>query len=220
MTKSIKQLTAVAILWSSVERFSVQGLQFIVGIILARLLLPSDYGLIGMLAIFLAISQTFVDSGFSNALIQKKNRNETDYSTVFYFNIAVGLFSYIILFLSAPLIANYFDSPKLIILTRVIGINVFITSLVVVQRAKLTIVLDFKTQLKASFFAVIISGLVGITMAYKGYGVWALVVQSIIQNGLNTVSLWFLTKWKPKIVFSIKSFKHCHPSSKSHKSCN
>lgn len=207
MTNNLKQETAKGFLWSAVERFSVQGLQFLMGLVLARLLLPSDYGLVGMLAIFLAISQTFVDSGFSSALIQKKERTETDYSTAFFFNIGVGLFFYLILFFSAPFIADFYDTPELTSLTKVIGINVFITSLAVVQVAKLTIKLDFKTQAKASFISVFIGGCVGITMAYKGYGVWALVVQSLLRNGLNTLFLWFLSKWMPKAVFSKSSFK-------------
>ncbi|MCK4662720.1 MAG: lipopolysaccharide biosynthesis protein [Bacteroidales bacterium] len=207
MANNLKQETAKGFIWSAVDRFSVQGLQFLMGLVLARLLLPSDYGLVGMLAIFLAISQTFVDSGFSSALIQKKDRTETDYSTTFLFNIGVGLFFYLILFFTAPLIANFYNSPELTSLTKVIGINVFITSLAVVQRAKLTIKLDFKTQAKASFTSVFIGGCVGITMAYKGYGVWALVVQSLLQNGLNTLFLWLLSKWMPKAVFSKSSFK-------------
>lgn len=207
MANNLKQETAKGFLWSAVERFSVQGLQFLMGLVLARLLLPSDYGLVGMLAIFLAISQTFVDSGFSSALIQKKNRTDTDYSTAFFFNIGVGLFFYLVLFFTAPLIANFYDTPELTSLTKVIGLNVFITSLAVVQRAKLTIKLDFKTQAKASFTSVFIGGCIGIAMAYNGYGVWALVVQSLLRNGLNTIFLWFLSKWMPKAVFSITSFK-------------
>ncbi len=204
---NLKQETAKGFFWSAIERFSVQGLQFLMGLVLARLLLPSDYGLVGMLAIFLAISQTFVDSGFSSALIQKKNRTDTDYSTAFFFNIGVGLFFYLVLFFTAPLIANFYDTPELTSLTKVIGLNVFITSLAVVQRAKLTIKLDFKTQAKASLTSVFIGGCVGIAMAYKGYGVWALVVQSLLRNGLNTIFLWFLSKWIPKAVFSTTSFK-------------
>ncbi|RLD61982.1 MAG: lipopolysaccharide biosynthesis protein [Bacteroidetes bacterium] len=204
---NLKQETAKGFLWSAIERFSVQGLQFLMGLVLARLLLPSDYGLVGMLAIFLAISQTFVDSGFSSALIQKKNRTDTDYSTAFFFNIGIGLFFYLILFFTAPLIAKFYNIPELNSLTKVIGLNVFITSLAVVQRAKLTIKLDFKTQAKASLTSVFIGGCVGIAMAYKGYGVWALVVQSLLRNGLNTLFLWLLSKWMPKAVFSKSSFK-------------
>jgi teichuronic acid exporter len=204
---SLKKKAINGILWSAIERFSVQGLRFIVGIILARLLLPYDYGLIGMIAIFLAISQTFVDSGFSNALIQKKNRNETDYSTVFYFNIVIGLFFYFILFLCAPLIANFYNSPELTSIIRFVGITVFISSLSIVQQAKLTIALDFETQAKASLYSVIIGGVIGVALAYEGYGVWALVVQSIVQSGMNTLFLWLFSKWIPKGVFSIASFK-------------
>ena len=207
MANNLKHETVKGFLWSALERFSVQGLQFLMGLVLARLLLPSDYGLVGMLAIFLAISQTFVDSGFSSALIQKKDRTDTDYSTAFFFNIGVGLFFYLILFFTAPLIADFYNTPELNSLTKVIGINVFITSLAVVQRAKLTIKLDFKTQAKASFTSVFIGGSVGIAMAYKGYGVWALVIQSLLQNGLNTLFLWILSKWMPRVIFSKVSFK-------------
>jgi teichuronic acid exporter len=176
------------------------------GLVLARLLLPSDYGMIGMLSVFLAISQTFVDSGFSSALIQKNNRTDVDYSTVFFFNIGVGIFFYFLLFFSAPLIAEFYQIPELILLTKVIGINIFITTLSVVQRAKLTINLDFKTQAKASLISVLLGGCVGIFMAFKGYGVWALVIQSLISNGMNTFFLWFFSKWIPMAIFSKESF--------------
>ena len=207
MGESLKQQTVKGVLWSAIERFSVQGLQFILGVVLARILMPSDYGLVGMLTIFIAISQTIVDSGFSSALIQKKDRNEVDYSTAFYFNIVVGLVLYFILFFSAPLIARFYDTPQLEGLTKVIGINVFISSLAIVQRAKLTIKLDFKTQARASLSSVAIGGIIGITMAYNGFGVWSLVVQSIVRNGLNTFLLWIFSKWMPKEKFSKDSFK-------------
>lgn len=207
MAESLKQQTAKGVLWSAIERFSVQGLQFILGVVLARILMPSDYGLVGMLTIFIAISQTIVDSGFGSALIQKKDRNEVDYSTAFYFNIVVGLVLYFILFFSAPLIAQFYDTPQLESLTKVIGINIFIASLAIVQRAKLTIKLDFKTQARASLTSVVIGGVIGITMAYNGFGVWSLVVQTLIRNGLNTILLWFLSKWVPRDKFSKESFK-------------
>ncbi len=207
MIGSLKSKTIYGVLWSVVERFSVQVLYFIMGLLLARLLLPSDYGIVGMLAIFLAISQTFVDSGFSAALIQKKNRTEIDYSTVFFFNIGVSLFFYMILYFSAPLIARFYNLPELTLLTKVIGINVIITSFAVVQRTKLTIMLDFKTQAKASLASVFIGGCIGITMAYKGFGVWALVIQSLLRNSSEMLILMILSKWIPKAVFSKNSFK-------------
>jgi O-antigen/teichoic acid export membrane protein len=202
----LKKRTVKGLVWSAIEYFSVQGAQFILGLILARLLLPADYGLIGMLTIFIAISQTFVDSGFSSALIQKKERTETDYSTVFFFNIGVGLFFYMVLFFIAQLIAVFYKTPELDLLTKVIGLNIFISSLAVVQRAKLSINLDFKTQAKASLISVLIGGFVGIIMAFNGYGVWALVTQTLLRNSFNTLLLWLFSKWKPKAVFSKTSF--------------
>jgi O-antigen/teichoic acid export membrane protein len=174
---------------------------------MARLLDPSDYGIIGMLAIFLAISQTFIDSGFSNALIHKQDRTEIDFSTVFYFNIVVGLFFYGLLFITAPFIAKFYHIPVLKNIARVIFINVLLNSFTVVQRAKLTILIDFKTQAKVSLLSVIVSGGVGIYLAYTGFGVWALVVQSVLGSGLNVILLWLFFHWKPLNIFSLSSFK-------------
>lgn len=201
---SLKQKTISGVLWSCVERFSVQGIQFVIMVII---LLPSDYGMIGMLAIFIAIAQTLIDSGFSNALIQKKDRSEIDYSIVFYFNIVVGIILYFILFFSSPLIARFYNTPELTGLTRVLALNLFINSLAVVQRAILSIKIDFKTQAKASFSAAIISGIVGIVMAYTGFGVWSLAVQTVLNAFVNTVLLWIFSKWIPLKVFSFESFK-------------
>jgi O-antigen/teichoic acid export membrane protein len=206
MSESLKNKTIKGVFWSSIERFSVQGIQFIVQIILARLLLPSDYGLIGMLAIFLAVSQSLIDSGFSNALIRKQNCTDTDYSTVFYFNIIVGLVLYFILFFSAPLIATFYKTPELTALTKVVGVTLFINSLTVVQRAKFTKCVDFKTQTKASLSAVIVSGVIAIYMAYSGFGVWALAVQELLYRGINMLMLWIYSKWLPKRVFFMAEF--------------
>lgn len=207
MSESLKSKTVKGVFWSSIERFSVQGVQFIIQIIIARILLPSDYGLIGMLAIFMAVSQSLIDSGFSNALIRKQNCTNTDYSTVFYFNIVVGIVLYGILYFSAPLIANFYKTPELVLITRVVGITLFINPLTVVQRAILTKRVDFKTQTKASLTAAIISGVIAIVMAYSNYGVWALVVQTIINGVLTALLLWIFSKWAPHKVFSWVSFK-------------
>lgn len=206
MSESIKKQTARGVVWSAAERFSVQGTQFLIQIIMARLLTSSDYGLVGMLSIFMAISQSFIDSGFSTALVQKKNRTETDFSTVFYFNIVIGLVFYFILFFSSPLIARFYDVPILTPLTRVIALNLFIQSLTVVQRARLTIAVNFKIQAQVSIISVIISGCVGIWMAYNGYGVWAIAFQSIINSFISMILLWISTKWKPQKEFSWESF--------------
>lgn len=206
MSDSIKDQAVKGLMWSAVERFSVQGIQFVLTIIIARLVLPSEYGLIAMLGIFLAIAQVFVDSGFSNALIQKQDRTETDFSTVFYFNIFISIVFYLLLFVCAPYIASFYKEPDLLPVTRWIGLNIIIAGFSVVQRAKLTINVDFKRQSKASLTAVLISGIIGIIWAYKGWGVWALVVQSLLNNLLNTLLLWIFAKWIPQWVFSKESF--------------
>ncbi len=207
MTESLKKKTVKGTLWSTVERFSVQGIIFVVMIIMARILTPADYGLVGMLTIFIAISQSLIDSGFSQALIRKQDRSEIDNSTVFYFNIGVGIILYNILFFSAPLIAKFYNEPLLIPITRTIGLSLILNSLVVVQRAILTVQLDFKTQAKASLSGAIISGVIGIWMAYSGFGVWAIVWQQISNFAVITALLWVLSKWKPIWAYSWKSFK-------------
>ena len=207
MSDSVKHQAVKGVMWSAVERFSVQGIQFVLTIIIARLVLPSEYGLIAMLSIFLAIAQTFVDSGFSNALIQKKDRTEVDFSTVFYFNIFIALVVYGILFVSAPFIALFYKEPALTTVTRWVGLSLILNGFSAVQRAKLTVRVDFRTQAKASLVAVIISGLIGVLLAYQGYGVWALVFQTLSSSFLNTLLLWTFAKWLPLWCFSWVSFK-------------
>lgn len=193
-------------LWSSIERFSVQGVQFFVMIVMARLLTPHDYGLIGMLAIFIAVAQSLIDSGFSQALIRKQDRTETDNNTVFYFNIIVSALLYLILYISAPLVADFYNTPQLCPVMRVVCFSIIFNSLAVVQRALLTIRIDFKTQAKAALMAVVTSGVVGITMAYHGFGVWSLVTQQLLYLCMNTSLLWLLSKWRPRLLYSWQSF--------------
>lgn len=207
MESSLKHKAVKGVIWSSIERFSVQGIQFLVMIIMARLLTPKDYGLVGMLVIFISIAQSLIDSGFSQALIRKQDRTETDNSTVFYFNIIVGFLLYLIFFAIAPWVANFYETPELCTLMRVISLSVIFNSLAVVQRALLTVNINFKTQAKASLSAAIVSGIIGISMAYYGFSYWSLVAQQLVNLGLNTLLLWVLTKWHPKAVYSWKSFK-------------
>ena len=176
-------------------------------IVMARILTPEDYGLVGMLAIFLAVSQSLIDSGFSQALIRKMDRTEIDNCTVFYFNIVVGLVLYLILYFLAPLVAKFYDAPAITSIMRVICISVIINSLVVVQRALYTVNIDFKTQAKASLSAAIVSGIIGITMAYKGFGVWSIVTQQLTNLGINAGLLWLFSKWRPRLLYSWKSFR-------------
>lgn len=196
-----------SIVWSSIERFSVQGIQFVLSFVIARKLLPSDYGLIAMLGIFMAIAQTFIDSGFSNALIQKQDRTNTDYSTVFYFNIVVAFLLYGIMVGCAPYIASFYQEPLLKSIILWVGLNFVINSFATVQRAKLTIELNFKVQAYISLTAVILSGSAAVYMAYNGFGVWTLVYQGLLSNLINTLLLWIFAHWKPLLIFSQSSFK-------------
>lgn len=199
--------TTNGVIWSAIERFSVQGVSFLLSIVIARLVTPGEYGLIAMLTIFMAIAQTFIDSGFGNALVQKKNRDNVDYSTVFYFNIAVSILLYLILYACSPLIAKFYNQPQLTEITRWVGLNLILMSLSLVQRTRLSIDLNFKLQAEVSLAAVILSGIIGILLAYHGYGVWALVAQSLSNNLLSTIFLWMAAKWHPMLAFSIESFK-------------
>lgn len=206
MADSLKQKAAKGILWSTVERFSVQGVQFVIMIVMARLLTPYDYGIIGMLAIFIAVAQSLIDSGFSQALIRKQDRTDVDNNTVFYFNIVVSALLYLILYVSAPFVADFYDTPQLCSVMRVVCLGIVFNSFAVVQRALLTIRIDFKTQAKAALTAAAISGIVGIVMAWHGLGVWSLVVQQLLNLGVNTGLLWLLSKWRPRLVYSWLSF--------------
>ncbi len=204
---SLKKKTFKGTIWSIVERFSVQFIQFVVMIVMARILTPADYGLVAMLAIFIAVSQSLVDSGFSQALIRKQDRSETDNCTVFFFNIAVGFGLYAVLFFCAPLIAWFYDEPVLTPLMRVISLSVVANSFVVVQRALLTVRIDFKTQAKASLTAAVASGAVGITMAYTGFGVWSIVWFQLSNLTVNALMLWLLSHWRPRLLYSWQSFR-------------
>ena len=203
---TIKNQASHSVFWSAVERFSTQGIQFVLGMIIARFLLPSDYGMIAMLSIFMAIAQTVIDGGFINALIQKKECSQQDYSTVFFFNIFMSIGLYGILYLCAPWIANFYNEKLLTQVMRIVGLTLIINSLGIVQQAKLTIELNFKQQAIASFIAVLISGIIGVILAYQGFGVWTLVIQSLTSNLLRVILLWIFAHWKPLLYFSKNSF--------------
>ncbi|MBQ0069649.1 MAG: lipopolysaccharide biosynthesis protein [Bacteroidales bacterium] len=203
----LKNKTVNGVIWSFVERFSVQGVVFVLDLIIARLIGPDNYGLIAMLAIFMSVSQVFIDGGFSSALIQRKERSEADYSTVFYINIVISLITYALLFFAAPYIADFYNQPILAPITRVYSLNLVINSLVAVNKTKLTIDVDFKTQSKISFYSAGLSGIVGVTLAFLGYGVWSLVVQALVLAGLNVLLSFYYVRWFPRERFSTDSFK-------------
>ena len=209
MTKqdTLKSKTVTGLLWTLIDIFSNQGIQIIIQIVLARLLTPKDFGLIGMLTVFIAISQTIVDSGFSNALIREKSPSQTDYSTVFYFNFFISIFLYLILYISSAGIASFYKEPQLVNLLRFLSLIVIINSFGLIQRTILTKKLDFKTQTIVNFISSILSGLLAILLAYRGFGVWSLVVRTIIMQLIQSVLFMLLNKWKPSFIFSINSFK-------------
>lgn len=204
---SLKSAATKGIIWSAVDKFVVQFGQFVVGIVLARILLPEDFGLIGMLTIFIALSQIFIESGLGIGLIQRQNRSEIDFSTLFVFNLGVSSFFYLLLFLSAPFISSFFKQPQLTDLTRILGLSLFLNAFAIVQRTKLTIAIDFKSIAKSNVIGMFTGGLCGVIAATNGYGVWSLVVQTLIGSFASSVSLWFLSNWSPSIAFSKKSFK-------------
>jgi len=194
--------------WSSFGNLSTQIIQFAIGIALARKLPPSDYGVIGMLAIFIALSGIILDSGFGSALIQKKDRNEDDYCTVFWFNVVVGICIYVGFYIAAPWIASFYNMPLLKSVTRVYTLTFIINSLCIVQRARFNIELNFKTPTVIGIVTTILTGVVGIVLAYSGYGVWALVFQALFSQVLSAILVWYFSKWRPKLLFSKKSFHH------------
>lgn len=207
MSESLKDQAIKGVGWSAVERFSVQGVTFLIQIVLARLLTPADYGIIGMLTIFLQIAQVFIDSGFGSALIQKQDCKDEDYSTVFFYNLAVSIAFYLLLFFCAPLVSRFYDVELLTPVLRVVALTLIINSLSIVQKTKLVKSVDFKSQSKVSLSSSVLSGAIGIYLAYKGFGVWALVVQQVSNSVLQFVFYLLVARWFPKLSFSKESFK-------------
>lgn len=205
--ESLKNKTVKGASWSFIDNIASQGITFLVGLILARLLTPEEYGLIGIITIFIAVFNSIVDSGFSNALIRKNDAKDIDFNTVFISNLIFSIVLFIILYICSPLISNFFNQPQLIPLLRVMGVIVIINAFAIIQRTILIKKVDFKTQTKVSLISSITSGVVGIGMAVSGCGVWSLVGQQISRQFLNTAFLWIYSNWYPKLQFSIQSFQ-------------
>ncbi len=203
----VKEETLSGLKWRSIESLSVKGIQFVIGLVMARLLLPSDYGAVAMLSVFFAFSKCFIDSGFNNALVRKLDRTETDFSTVFYFNVVVAVIMYGVLFLIAPWVGDFFNMPILCPILRVQAVELILNSFVTVQVARLTIAIDFKALAMRSATSSLISGGLGIALAYSGYGVWALVWQGIAATFVRVVFICAYCRWKPLWVFSWQSFR-------------
>ena len=204
---SFKQKTLNGLIWSSLDNLILLGVNFITGIVLARLLSPREFGLIGMTTIFIALGQSLADSGFGHALIRKKECTQADYSTVFFFNIAVGVFWYLLLVSLATTVATFFHEPQLKPLLPILGLGVILNTLSLIQTTLLTKRVDFKLQARISGVSSILSGVIGLVFAFKGYGVWSLVALTLSKNALNTLFLWLWNGWKPSLIFDIYSFK-------------
>lgn len=203
----IKNQTISGVKWTAIERFSIQGVQFLLGIVVARLLTPADYGVIGMLGIFMAVSQTLIDSGIGTALIRKLDRTDADFSTAFYFNVVIASLCALVLFLCSPLIADFFRLPILSPIAKLSSLNLIIGAFGMVQGAKLTIALDFKKIAKINFAVAVVSGVICLILAFNGWGVWSLVWQGIIANLLKVIILWVTCSWRPLLSFSRESFR-------------
>ena len=193
-------------LWTALESYSSQGIAFIVSIFMARILTPADYGIIGIIGVFLALSDIFIDSGFSNALINKQNCTKADFSTVFYTNIVISLVFFAILFFCAPLIASFYKNPVLVWTTRAMALTFVISSFGAVSMTILTTELRFKAKAIIAFIVSCISGFIGIYLAYNGWGVWALVWQAVISCAIRVVVSVVYVRWKPILKFSRSSF--------------
>lgn len=204
---SLKRKAISSVAWTSAQQFGLQTVGFIVSIVLARLLLPADFGIIGIITIFIAVGNNMVDSGLSQSLIRTEDPDETDYSTVFFFNLGGSIAIYLLIFFASPLIARFYDQQILTNIIRVYCLSFIITAFSAVQLTRLTKKMDFRTQLFISLPSLIISGVLGIYMAYKGFGVWSLVWMYLAQSFLNAVQLWLRIRWRPKLCFSKKKFR-------------
>lgn len=205
-TENLKEKAVTGAIWKMAERIIGQVIGFLIGIVMARLLSPEDYGIVGMLTIFFALARTFQDSGFGSALIQKKNRTEDDFSTVFLFNLGSSIIIYAVLFFTAPLIASFYNTPILTDITRMSALSFIIGGLTGIQYSKLNIELKFKTISQLSILGQIVTGIIGITLAYNGMGVWALVLQGLASSIVTGTVIWVISGWKPSLRFSRDSF--------------
>ncbi|MBO4532046.1 MAG: lipopolysaccharide biosynthesis protein [Paludibacteraceae bacterium] len=205
--QNLKQKAAAGMVWTSIQKFATIGISFISGIVLARLLTPYDYGCIGMLSIFMVVAESFIDGGFGSALIQKKRPTQVDYSTIFFWNLGMAVLMYTILFFTAPAISRFYELPLLCPVLRVQGVVLFIYAFNIIQRNQLRKNLNFKVLSIVTLSTSLISLGVTIFLAYKGFGVWSLVVQHILLAAIPALVFWFYVKWRPVWTFSWNSFK-------------
>lgn len=204
--QSFRDKTVKGVVWSGIDNVAQFGVTFLVSIVLARLLSPDDYGLIGIITIFTAVCTTLINGGFTTALIRKKDATDDDYNTAFIVNLGISLLLYAVIYFCSPFIADFFHREELVALTQVSSLGMIIGALGLVQQTRLTKRIDFKTQTKITIVASVTSGIVGIVMALMGFGVWSLVLQSLTSQGLRAILLWTVNKWVPQLRFSSTSF--------------
>lgn len=205
--KSLKHKAVTGVLWKIGEQGGITVIQLGISVILARLIMPDQFGMIAMLTVFTAVANVFVNSGFSAALTRKNNRTQADCSTVYWYNIVVALVCYVVLFICAPLVERFYEMPGLANVLRVTSLGIIIGSLVGVHNTLLSIEMDFKTLTKFKLFGVIVSGVVGVVLAYMDFKVWALVIQSLTATAIGSICIWFKVKWRPSFIFSRESFR-------------
>ena len=205
--QSLKDKTVKGVAWSGIDNVAQYAVSFVVSIVLARLLSPDDYGLIGIMTIFTLVCNALINGGFADALVRKKDVTEDDYNTVFIINFLLSLILYGVVYACAPIIAQFFNRIELIPLTRVASLELIIGALAIVQRTRLVKRIDFKTQTKITIIGSVISGIIGIALAFWGFGVWALIASSLSRQVICTTLLWFYNKWVPRLFFSLESFR-------------
>ncbi|MEC5166418.1 teichuronic acid exporter [Flavobacterium sp. PL11] len=205
---SLKKQALSGVFWSIIQLFGNLLINFGISLILARLLLPSEFGLIAMLGVFIGIGSTLISSGLTSSLIRTPKVDDLDYSTVFHFNLVGSIIIYLVFYFGAPFIAAFYDQESLINILRVYCITFIINAFSAVQSTRLTKMLDFKTQAKISIPSLLLGGIVGVMMAFNGFGVWSLVASAVVQSLAGSMQLWYYSKWKPQWAFDVTKFKH------------
>lgn len=204
---SLKKQATAGMIWTFGQQFGHQLINFIVSIILARILLPEEFGLIGMISIFVGVGNTLLNAGLTNSLVRSKELDQEDYSTVFFFNMIASIVIYLGIYFMAPFIADFYDQPILIGIVRLYCLSFIIAAFMAVQKARMTKHMDFKTQTIISLPSLVVGGVTGITMAYMGYGVWSLVWNQLVSQSVRSAQFWIYSGWQPSRVFNVEKFK-------------
>lgn len=205
---SLRKKAVSGLVWTFAEQFGTQLIGFVVTVLLSRLLLPEDFGVIALFAVVFSLASTILDGGMASSLVRTKQPTDYDYSTVFIYNVIVSIVAYCIIFFTAPLVSNFYNQPELTAIIRVYCISLLIGAFVIIQRTILVKKMDFKTQFKIQLPSLILSGILGVFLAYQSFGVWALVYSALFKSLLSTIQFWLLSSWRPKWYFDVNLFKH------------